>query len=114
MLMRLMWFYEQQIAHLALTERNEFVQGVSNLKSMLCGSSALQQPVQDFWTGLRRGRPILVRYGSSEIPGCIRVPASVDPKAVPIGCVGSAAPGVDVKISNEGELMLKSPHMFSK
>jgi malonyl-CoA/methylmalonyl-CoA synthetase len=114
MYMRLMWHYQREIAKKPVSERIHFIRGVESLMSCLCGSSALQQPVQDFWTEIRGGKPILVRYGSSEIPGCIRVPARVDKTSVPKGCVGAAAPGVDVKISDEGELLIKSPHMFSK
>ena len=114
MYLRLMWHYQKHIANLPMVERKAFDFGVQALKSCLCGSSALQQPVQDFWTEMRHGNPILVRYGSSEIPGCIRVPAYVDPCRVLRGCVGIPAPGVDVKIDEDGELLIKSPHMFSK
>ena len=114
MYMRLMWHYQREINDLPTPDREGYAEGAGKIRSFLCGSSALQQPVQNFWTEIRNGRPILVRYGSSEIPGCIRVPANVAPTNVPRGCVGSAAPGVDVKISDEGELLLKSPHMFSK
>ena len=112
--LRLMWHYQREIACLDAASRDEFVSGVRNLSSCLCGSSALQQPVQDFWTKLQGGRRILVRYGSSEIPGCLRVPANADFATVPKGSVGFAAPGIDVKTSEDGELLIKSPHMFSK
>lgn len=114
MYLRLMWHWQKHISNKPVAERFAYSEGVRRLRSCLCGSSALQQPVQEFWTDVRGGQPILVRYGSSEIPGCIRVPAKVDKAFVPKGCVGSAAPGVDVKISEEGELLIKSPHMFSK
>ena len=67
-LLRLMWHYQQEISRLPQREIDEYKKGASNLKAILCGSSALQQQVQDFWTDLRQGRPIFVRYGSSEIP----------------------------------------------
>jgi malonyl-CoA/methylmalonyl-CoA synthetase len=114
MYMRLMWHFQKEISHLPAEERFAFTEGVRRLRACLCGSSALQQPVQDFWTDVRGGQPILVRYGSSEIPGCIRVPARANRTSIPKGCVGAAAPGVDVKISDDGELLIKSPHMFSK
>lgn len=114
MYLRLMWHWQKEIANKRTEERFALSEGVRRLRSCLCGSSALQEPVQDFWTSVRGGQPTLVRYGSSEIPGCIRVPARVDKSSVPKGCVGSAAPGVDVKISDNGELWIKSPHMFSK
>ena len=112
--MRLMWYYEQHFSSLPIGEQEGLITGVDKLKSLLCGSSALQQPVQDFWTRIRNGRPILVRYGSSEVPACIRVPTSIDPAIVPRGCVGIPAPGVDTRVSDEGELLIKSPFMFSE
>lgn len=114
MFMRLMWYYEQQIATLAPTERERYDDGVRRLRALLCGSSALQQRVQDFWTRLRNGVPILVRYGSSEVPSVIRMPARLDPSLIPAGCVGLPSPGLDWRISGEGELLLRSPFMFCK
>jgi len=112
--LRLMWHYQQQIASLPSAERQSYDLGAQALRSLFCGSSALQAPVQDFWTQLRGGRPILVRYGSSEVPSCIRVPASADFAALPPGSVGLTVPGVEAKISDDGELLVKSPYMFSK
>ena len=111
--LRLMWHYQQEIAHLPPGELDRYIAGVNQLKSMLCGSSALQQPVQKFWTQTRNGKPILVRYGSSEVPACIRVTANMDFASLPPGCIGSPVAGVDAKISDDGELLIKSPYMFS-
>lgn len=114
MYMRLTWYYQQRIACLPSHERRRYDDGVRNLRALLCGSSALQQRVQDFWTDLRGGRPIFVRYGSSEVPSVIRVPARLEPATVPKNSVGLPSPGLDWKISDEGELLLRSPFMFSK
>ena len=113
--LRLMWFYEQNLAKIPKEQNLAYIQGARKLRSMLCGSSALQQPVQDFWTKLR-GVPVLTRYGASEFPACIKVPAGVDFASLPKGCVGTPVPGVELKISGgtEGELLVKSPYMFSK
>ncbi|GAB7341285.1 hypothetical protein MBLNU457_7557t1 [Dothideomycetes sp. NU457] len=111
--MRLMWHFQKVIAKLPEPEKQAYVQGARQLKSLLCGSSALQQPTQDFWTNLR-DRPILVRYGSSEVPNCLKVPADADFSSLPKGCVGTAVPGVDAVLSEGGELLVKSPYMFSK
>lgn len=116
MYLRLMWHYQKHLAGIPPAQPDAYVHGVRALKCMLCGSSALQQPVQEFFTDLRKnGKPgIFVRYGSSEIPGCIRVSANGDFARLPKGSVGSPTAGVDVKISPEdGELLIKSPLMFS-
>jgi malonyl-CoA/methylmalonyl-CoA synthetase len=115
MFLRLMWQYEKAVAPLPAKEQQEYTGAIKTLKCMLSGSSALQQPVQDFFTQLRaNGKPgIFVRYGSSEIPGCIRVSANADFSRLPPDSVGSPTTGVAVKISPDGELLIKSPLMFS-
>ncbi|KAK4552276.1 hypothetical protein LTR86_010446 [Recurvomyces mirabilis] len=112
--MRLMWHYQKVISQLSPDERRKYEAGANHLRAIACGSAALQEQVQDFWTEVRGGRPILVRYGSSEVPACIRYPADMDFSLLPRGCVGKAVPGVEAKISAEGELLIKSPFMFSK
>lgn len=111
-----MWFFQQNLAKLEPREGQAYVAGVARLRIMMCGSSALQQPVQDFFSSIRNGNPILTRYGASEFPGCIKVPSGSDFKLMPKGCVGLPVPGVDLKLSDgdEGELLVKSPYMFSK
>jgi malonyl-CoA/methylmalonyl-CoA synthetase len=114
--MRLMWFFQQSLSKLDAREGQAYIAGVNRLTIMICGSSALQQPVQDFFSTLRHGRPILTRYGASEFPCCIKVPSGADFKLMPKGCVGLPVPGVELKLSSgdEGELLIKSPYMFAK
>lgn len=105
--MRLKWHIEQ----LPSNEQPQYKQAAGKIRAFLCGSSALQDNVQEFWT-VARGKPILTRYGATEIPGCLRVPSKA--KDLPRGCVGLPVPGVALKISPEGELLVKSPNMFAK
>ena len=57
---------------------------------------------------------ILTRYGGTELGIIFSV--ALDPGYAPSGSVGTPFPGVDVKLSdgNEGEILVKSPFMFSK
>ncbi|KAK4891844.1 hypothetical protein LTR27_009543 [Elasticomyces elasticus] len=110
-LMRLMWHYQKQIAELLPSKRAQYDAGAQRLRAVVCGS-ALQHPVQNFWSQLRHSQPILVRYGSSEVPACIRYTAGIDYSAIPSGSVGMAVPGVDAKVSPEGELLIKSPFIY--
>ncbi|KAI6757070.1 hypothetical protein HG530_011668 [Fusarium avenaceum] len=105
--MRLKWFIEQ----LPTQEQIPYKQAACQFRAFLCGSSALQEHVQDFWTS-SMGQPILARYGATEIPGCIRV--SPELRDIPKGSVGQPLPGVELKISPEGELLVKTPNMFAK
>ncbi|KAM5388153.1 hypothetical protein ACJA88_000017 [Fusarium oxysporum] len=105
--MRLKWFIEQLPTH----EQIPYKQSAGQFRAFLCGSSALQEHVQDFWTA-SMGQPILTRYGATEIPGCIRV--SIELQNIPNGSVGQPLPGVELKMSPEGELLVKTPNMFAK
>jgi long-subunit acyl-CoA synthetase (AMP-forming) len=105
--MRLKWFIEQ----LPAQEQIPYKQSAGQFRAFLCGSSALQENVQDFWSNTL-GQRILTRYGATEIPGCIRV--AVDLRGIPKGSVGQPLPGVELKISPEGELLVKTPNMFAK
>lgn len=124
-LLRLKWHYERQIAPLPQVERARYDAAANQFREIMCGSSALQDPVQEFWTSLRGGRPILTRYGATEFPGYLKVPTGA--RNLPKGCVGLPVPGVEVKLvstegdnhnddnsADEGELLVRSPYMFSK
>lgn len=112
-LMRLKWYFERAVVELPKEEQNRYVQAARQFRAVMCGSSALQDNVQEFWTRLR-GQPILARYGATEIPGCLKVPINIDHRSLPRGCVGLPVPGVELKLSEEGELLVKSPYMFSR
>jgi malonyl-CoA/methylmalonyl-CoA synthetase len=106
--MRLKWFIEQ----LPAQEQLPYKQSSRQFRACLCGSSALQENVQDFWTATM-GQPIFTRYGATEIPGCLRVSPGLL-RDIPKGSVGQPIPGVELKISPEGELLVKTPNMFAK
>ncbi|EEP77534.1 conserved hypothetical protein [Uncinocarpus reesii 1704] len=114
--MRMMRYYEQKLAFLPEHERKPYIDGARRLRVLLCGTSALPEPVQEFWSGILGGtkRRILTRYGSTEAGAIFRTP--LDCEDVPTGSVGHLAPGVTVKLSNgdEGEILVKSPWMFAK
>lgn len=114
--LRLQWHFEREIAKLPALEVQKYIAAANEVRALKCGSSALQRSVQEFWTKLRNGRPILARYGASEFPGCIKVPSDMDPKGLPQDCVGMSVPGVELKLTegDHGELLVRSPYMFSK
>lgn len=112
--MRMMRHYEQKISKLPEDVRVEYVKGANQFRAMMCGSSALPRPMQEFWTALRGGKCILTRYGATEFGAVFKV--ETDDKDIPAGSVGKVVAGVDVKLSDgdEGEILVKSPSMFSK
>lgn len=111
--MRLMRFFVQHIQPLPEKDVSEYVKGANQFRGMFCGTSGLPAPVQEFWTTLRNGKPMLSRYGGTEFGSVLTVPLGDN---VPVGSVGKPMPGMDLKLSNgdEGEVLVKSPVMFSK
>ncbi|PGG96964.1 hypothetical protein GX51_07569 [Blastomyces parvus] len=112
--MRMMRHFEQKIALLPPHEVSQYIAGARQFRALLCGTSALPTPVQEFWTKLLGGKTILSRYGASEI-GPAFTP-SIDSGPVPPGSVGPVFPGSTVKLSegDQGEVLIKGPYMFSK
>ncbi|GLT71670.1 hypothetical protein SLA2020_436700 [Shorea laevis] len=90
------------------------------LRLMMCGSSALPQPVMQQWESIT-GHRLLERYGMTEFVMTIANPLKGMRKA---GTVGKPFPGVQVKILAEdengdgtdgvGELCIKSPSLFKE
>ncbi len=113
--MRMMRYWQETIAKLPQGERETYKWGINNVRLCICGTSALPQPIDEFWTALRNGRRIVQRYGSTEQGVVFNMPFE-DNSAIPDGSVGEATMGVDVRLSegDEGEVLVKSPQMFSK
>lgn len=109
--MRMMRYFEAELK--GREDVVQYVDGARGLRVCLCGTSALPKPIADFWTGLL-GRKILLRYGGTEFGAVLKVFMGDD--QVPDSSVGEVFPGVDVKLSegDEGEILIKSPYMFSK
>lgn len=109
--MRLMRYFDG-----VLRDRTDvalYVSAARRLRACICGTSALPKPIADFWTGVL-GSKILLRYGGTEFGAVLKV--RMGDEEVPDGSVGEVFPGVEMKLSegDEGEILLKSPHMFSK
>lgn len=112
--LRMMRYHQQVISKLPTAERTAYEEAADQFRAIICGTSALPRPVQDFWTRIRKGKPILTRYGSTEAGAVLMVP--LEGESVPDGSVGRVVPGVDLKLSEgeEGEILIKSPHLFSR
>lgn len=109
--MRMMRYYEENIANKAPEMRDQYVAGARSIRTMLCGSSALPGPVQEFWENLRQ-LPILTRYGATEFGAVIKT--DLDPTGTPRNSVGRVVESVSLKLEEDGHLLVKCPYMFSK
>ncbi|CAO2658613.1 Nn.00g063360.m01.CDS01 [Neocucurbitaria sp. VM-36] len=111
--MRMRRHYQRNLHKLPAEELAKYIAGARQFRACLCGTSALPQPLNDFWTTLMQ-KKIVQRYGATEFGAVFKV--RLDDKKVPDGSVGEIACGIDVKLSNgdDGEVLVRSPHMFSK
>jgi malonyl-CoA/methylmalonyl-CoA synthetase len=114
MYMRMMRYYLELVSRMPPVEAKRYRDAAASLKVCFCGTSALPQPINDFWTGMLATK-IVQRYGSTEL-GIIFNMSSNPTEDVPDGSVGELTYGVDVKLSggDEGEVLAKSANMFSK
>jgi long-chain acyl-CoA synthetase len=78
-----------------------------NLKALICGSAPLSRETQLFFMML--GIPVLQAYGLTETTAIctLDIPGRVEP-----GWVGSAIPGIEMKIGADEEILVRGPNIF--
>lgn len=79
-----------------------------NLRAMICGSAPLARETQLFFMML--GIPVLQGYGLTETTGICTLD---DPRHVEPGRVGPAIPGIEMKVGENSELIVRGPNIFS-
>jgi long-chain acyl-CoA synthetase len=79
-----------------------------NVKALICGSAPLAEETQRFFMML--GIPVLQVYGLTETTAICTMD---DPKHFEPGRVGPAIRGVDMKVSEEGEILVRGPNVFA-
>jgi len=79
-----------------------------NLKALICGSAPLAIETQLFFMML--GIPVLQVYGLTETTAIctMDVPNDFEP-----GFVGQAIPGVEMRIAENGEIVVRGPNIFA-
>jgi long-chain acyl-CoA synthetase len=78
-----------------------------NLKALICGSAPLSAETQIFFMMI--GIPVLQVYGLTETTAICTMdePGKVEP-----GRVGRAVPGVEMTAAQNGEILVRGPHIF--
>jgi len=79
-----------------------------NLKALICGSAPLAVETQRFFMML--GIAVLQVYGLTETTAICTMD---DPRHFEPGRVGPAIPGVEMKVSLEGEILVRGPNVFA-
>jgi long-chain acyl-CoA synthetase len=78
-----------------------------NLKALICGSAPLAVETQRFFMML--GIPVLQAYGLTETTGICTLD---DPQNYAPGFVGPAIPGIEIKIGENSEILVRGPNVF--
>lgn len=79
-----------------------------NLRALICGSAPLAKETQLFF--LMLGIPVLQVYGLTETTAICTMD---DPDDFTPGRVGPAIPGVEMKLGEGGELLVRGPNIFA-
>jgi long-chain acyl-CoA synthetase len=79
-----------------------------NLKALICGSAPLAVETQKFFMML--GVPVLQAYGLTETTAICTLD---DPGCVEPGYVGPAIPGIEMKLGENQEILVRGPNLFS-
>ena len=80
----------------------------SNLKALICGSAPLNVETQLYFMML--GIPVLQVYGLTETTAICTMD---DPRQVEPGRVGSTIPGIEMKLGDNDEIVVRGPNIFS-
>ncbi len=78
-----------------------------NLKALICGSAPLAVETQLFFMML--GIPVLQVYGLTETTAICTLD---DPRHVEPGWVGPAIPGIEMKLGEQDEILVRGPNIF--
>jgi long-chain acyl-CoA synthetase len=81
----------------------------SHLMALICGSAPLAPETQQFF--LMLGIPVLQGYGLTETTGI----CTLDDPRVPVepGHVGQAVPGIEMRIGDNEEILVRGPNLFA-
>ncbi len=105
------WSTGQKLTHafwywLVLRALNNFI-GLRECRLALSGAAPIAPEMLRFFRAL--GVPIREGYGMTETAGVVTVQRGA---ASPVGTVGSAIPGVELRIADDGELLVRGPTVF--
>jgi len=79
----------------------------SGLRALICGSAPLAEETQQFFQMI--GIPVLQVYGLTETTAICTMD---DVHQVTAGRVGPAIPGIEMRLSEEGEILARGPNIF--
>jgi len=96
------------LAKILLKKRVKVPLGFDRLRMAFTGAAPISSDVAAFFAGL--DIPLNDAYGQTESSGVLTISL---PHARKPGSVGSAIPGVELRIADDGEIMAKGPNVFA-
>jgi long-chain acyl-CoA synthetase len=102
-----LWRFLHWVAHVALFRALKDRLGMTNLRTASTGGAALGPDVFRFFHGM--GVPLKQIYGQTEIAGISCIHRDDD---IAFHSVGKPIPETEVKISEDGEILSRSPSVF--
>src|SRR4051812_2142298 len=96
--------FEKADAELFVNVRNIFG---GNLKQATSGAAPISMEILEFFYAC--GAPVLEGYGMTETSTVSTTSTVADHR---LGTVGRAIPGCEIKIADDGEILLRGPHIF--
>lgn len=78
-----------------------------NIRALICGSAPLAPETQQFF--LMLGVPVLQAYGLTETTAICTLD---DPRSFSPGYVGTPVSGVEMKVGDNGEILVRGPNIF--
>ncbi|MBE0550203.1 MAG: AMP-binding protein [Rubrivivax sp.] len=105
------WSLAQRLKHglwwwLVLRALTNFI-GLRRCRLALSGAAPIAPDMLRFFRAL--GVPVREGYGMTETAGVVAVQRS---GASPLGTVGTAIPGVELRVAGDGELLVRGPTVF--
>ncbi|MBA3462315.1 MAG: long-chain fatty acid--CoA ligase [Deltaproteobacteria bacterium] len=98
---------QYKLAHKLVMSKLKVALGFDRARSLISGAAPIAPDVLEFFASL--DLPIREIYGQSEDCG----PTSFNlPGKTKIGSVGPALPGLECKIADDGEILIKGPNVF--
>lgn len=98
---------QYRLAHKLVIGKLKVALGFDRARSLISGAAPIAPDVLAFFASI--DLPIREIYGQSEDSG----PTSFNlPGKTLIGSVGPALPGIEVKIAEDGEILVRGPHVF--
>jgi long-chain acyl-CoA synthetase len=81
--------------------------GLERVRYGVCGAAPASPELFEFYHAL--GVPLREGYGQTESTGVIAIQGIDNPR---LGYVGEPLPGVEVRIAEDGEILIKGPNVF--